>query len=147
MIELLDNIKELLINNDKIEIWEGAKYHKDSGEIEDWSHKIEVSTLGNVRYTEEYKATNKNIKDRPHIVRKGNKYCHYRQIKFVDDDNKIVFRRIHRTVLSTFHPLPKDIKIKMDGDHIDFNHNNDKLSNLQWLERSEHNRRKRTKGE
>ena len=124
-----------------IEEWKGAKYHRDTGVIEDWSHMMEVSNLGNVRYTEEYRSTSRVIKDRPLVRKSGNKHANYQHIAF-SSNGKPILRRIHRMVLSSFCPLPIDNEDKMDADHIDFNHTNNELSNLQWLERSEHMKRK-----
>ena len=143
MFKVFNTVKQFFINN-RPEAWVGAMYHKDTGEIEDWSHKIQISTLGNVRYTEAYKATNKNIKDKPAVVNAGNKYSDYQYVKFLNDDNKTTLRRIHRMVLSSFCPLPENNDSKMDADHIDYNQTNNKLSNLQWMDRKAHQKRRRS---
>ena len=125
------------------EEWKPAKYYRDTGETEDWSDMLEVSNLGNVRYIEEYKSTNKNIKDKPHICKKGSGHNNYRYITICRDGIRYA-RRLHRMVLSTFCPVHKNNKKKMDADHIDFNQLNNKLSNLQWMDRSKHRKRRRT---
>ena len=142
MCKLIKKVKKFFINNQP-EAWMGAMYHRDTGEIEDWSHKIQISTLGNVRYTEAYKATHKNVKNSPMIMNAGSVRGHYKYVRYMGDEGKYVQRRIHRMVLSTFRPLPLDIEDKMDADHIDFNQTNNKLSNLQWMERKAHQRRGR----
>ena len=127
-----------------IEEWKGAKYYRDTGETEDWSDILEVSNLGNIRYTEEHKATTMNIKnDRPHIGKSGSRHNNYQHF-YINRGGKRVKRRIHRLVLSTFNPIHGNKKKKMDADHIDFNQLNNKLSNLRWMERDAHQKRRRT---
>lgn len=142
MCKLINKVKKFFINN-RPEAWMGAMYYRDEGYVEDWSHKIEVSTLGNVRYTESYRATNKNIRPCPQIVSAGSVRGKYKYVRFPGDEGKDVQRRLHRMVLSTFRPLPNTNTEKMDGDHIDFNQTNNKLSNLQWMERKAHQKRRR----
>ena len=129
--------------NNITEEWKGAKYCLDTGEIEDWSHIVEVSNLGNVRYTEEYKASHKQIKDSPRVVYAGNTHSEYKYVRFYFK-GKPKQRRMHRLVLSTFNPIHRNKKKKMDADHIDFDHTNNKLYNLRWMERGKHSSRKRT---
>ena len=118
-----------------IEEWKGAKYCLETGEMEDWSGILEVSNLGNLRYSEEYKATHKRIKnDRPYIGQAGNKNNNYQYFS-IQIGRKTIRRRMHRTVLSTFNPLHGNKKKKMDADHIDFDVLNNKLYNLRWMER------------
>ena len=127
-----------------IEEWKGAKYYLDTGETEDWSDMLEVSNLGNLRYTDEYKATNTRLrKNRPTIAKSGNKRNNYQHF-YIDRDGRPLRRRMHRLVLSTFNPIHGNKKKKMDADHIDFNVLNNKLSNLQWMERDKHRKRRRT---
>ena len=99
--------------------------------------------MGNVRYSAGYKASNKRIADRPHIAKSGSRHNNYQHI-YVYNNGSQVKRRVHRLVLSTFCPLHGNPENKMDADHIDFNQMNNKLSNLQWMERSTHNKRKKT---
>ena len=126
------------------EEWKGAKYCRDTGEIEDWSYMLEISNLGNVRYSEEYKAAHKRLQNAGPLVRKaGNKNNNYQYIE-VQVDNKTTIRRLHRLVLSTFNPLHGNKKKKMDADHIDFDILNNKLYNLRWMESGPSRRRKKT---
>ena len=104
---------------------------------------MEVSNLGNVRYTEEYKATYKHIKDKPYVCKAGCKKYNYQYVAF-SVNGKQVQRRIHRLVLSTFNPIHGNKKKKMDADHIDFDPTNNKLYNLRWMERGTHSKRKKT---
>ena len=142
MCKLIKKIMKWFVNNQP-EVWMGAMYHKDTGEVEDWSHKIEVSNLGNVRFAEGNEAKQKNRKPYPTILHRGNCRGNYRYISFWGD-GKGVQRRIHRMVLSTFRPLPLGIEDKMDADHIDYDQTNNKLSNLQWMDRKTHSRRRRS---
>lgn len=48
---------------------------------------------------------------------------------------------IHRLVLMTFHPIEN--YDNMDVDHIDYNPDNNHLSNLRWLDHRENARRQR----
>ena len=127
-----------------IEEWKGAKYCLETGEMEDWSDILEVSNLGNLRYTDEYKATNTRLKrDRPYIGKSGNKRNNYQHF-YVDRSGKPIRRRMHRLVMSTFNPLHGNTKKKMDVDHIDFNVLNNKLYNLRWMESGPSRRRRKT---
>ena len=126
------------------EEWKPAKYCRDTGETEDWSHMLEVSNLGNVRYTEEYKSVHKKLQgDGPLIRKAGNKRYNYQYIE-VHPEGKTTIRRLHRLVLSTFNPLHGNKKKKMDADHIDFDALNNKLYNLRWMDRSLSRARKKT---
>ena len=126
------------------EEWKPAKYYRDTGETEDWSDMLEVSNMGNIRYTAEYKATNTRLKnDRPNIAKSGSRHNNYQHF-YVDRDGKRVKRRIHRLVLSTFNPIHGNKKKKIDADHIDFNQLNNKLSNLRWMDRHTHQKRRKS---
>ena len=127
-----------------IEEWKGAKYHRDTGELEDWSYMLEVSNLGNIRYSEEYKANTKGLRrDRPYVGKSGSRHNNYQHF-YITIKGKQLRRRIHRLVMSTFNPLHGNNKKKMDVDHIDFDQLNNKLYNLRWMEKSAHNKRRRT---
>ena len=100
--------------------------------------------MGNLRYTDEYKATNTRLKrDRPYIGKSGNKRNNYQHF-YVDRSGKPIRRRMHRLVMSTFNPLHGNTKKKMDVDHIDFNVLNNKLYNLRWMESGPSRRRRKT---
>jgi hypothetical protein len=68
----------------------------------------------------------------------------FERIGLTGDGIQKLFRR-HRICLASFYPdkIPNDIN-SHDVDHIDGNHENNVLSNLQWLKRSEHTRKTMT---
>lgn len=116
------------------EEWRPAKYYRDTGETEYWGDVLEISNLGNVRYIDK--------KSKPYICKKGSEHNNYQYINVYRSGVRSS-RRLHRMVLSTFCPVHKNKKKKLDADHIDFNQANNKLSNLQWMERGKHRKRRR----
>jgi hypothetical protein len=62
----------------------------------------------------------------------------FERIGLTGDGIQKLFRR-HRICLASFYPneIPEDIN-NYDVDHIDGNHHNNVLSNLQWLSKNEH---------
>lgn len=67
----------------------------------------------------------------PHIVAVSYKKCGYLEVRLTVDNNKSIYRTIHRLVLSTFNPV--DNMENMEVNHKDENKHNNNLENLEWV--------------
>lgn len=67
---------------------------------------------------------------KPHIVGVSNKKCGYLEARLTVDNNKSIYRLVHRLVLSAFNPT--DNMDEMEVNHKDENKLNNSLENLEW---------------
>ena len=67
---------------------------------------------------------------KPHMVGVSNKKCGYLEARLTVDNNKSIYRLVHRLVLTAFNPIENmDI---MEVNHKDENKQNNNLENLEW---------------
>lgn len=109
--------------------------------MEEWKEiknfeNYEISNYGNVRN----KKTGKNLK--PYINKsKSYNYKKYLKVTLLNNNiHKHFF--IHRLVAIYFIPNPLNLDTI---DHIDFNHINNKIENLQWMSSFDNNRKRKPK--
>lgn len=68
---------------------------------------------------------------RSHIVGVSNKKCGYLEARLTVDNNKSIYRLVHRLVLSAFNPISN--MDEMEVNHKDENKLNNVLENLEWV--------------
>lgn len=99
------------------EIWRDLKVDIDL------KYRYQVSDMGRLR----------NV-DRGRRIIKGNDSKGYLYVSLVNKEGIGCSRPMHRLVLSAFEPMPKDKNIV---NHIDGDKKNNKLENLEWVNRKE----------
>ena len=113
------------------EIWKPlTEYKFYDGRVSDFSHLIEISNGGNIRYIDTKKPY--RIWKKQSSKTTENLYLCFRPT----DINGVPsnYPRVHRAVASMFVP---GYEPGLEIDHIDDDYLNNKASNLRWVTRSE----------
>lgn len=107
-------------------------------DIPGWEGKYQASSFGRIRSVGRY-ITDKMGRTawRPSVIRKPHvtPTCHYYVIVLALPGHKSCNRLVHKLVCMAFHGLPSNLK--MEVNHIDGNHHNNRSNNLEWSTRRE----------
>lgn len=66
-----------------------------------------------------------------HVVKPSKKKTGYLEVRLIINNNRYIYRTVHRLVISTFNPI--DNMDLMEVNHIDENKSNNMLINLEWV--------------